>query len=417
MPERTRVDVFLHSFPLAVVVFSALWLACMTAIPAYSQNSVNGVASLAHTPPMGWASWNRYFCDYDEQTIRDQADSLVAAGMRDLGYRYVIIQECIARTRDANGNLVVDARRFPHGIGSLADYIHSRGLKAGIYTDVGPYTCFSKPRFQGSYNHEAQDAATFASWGIDLIEVDFCNKPEGHTGKELYERMAAGIRQTGRPMLLYICSWGKESPWEWAHGVAQLWRTSGDISYRKNHVRWKDIVQNFEANAEHAAFSAPGGWNDPDMLEVGNAGITTVEARSHFSMWVISAAPLWAGTDLTHMDPETRAIFTNREVIAVDQDPLGAGPRNVRREDGVEVWEKPLGVKSGGTKAVLLLNLSARPAKASIRWSDLGLMPNANVRDLWSHKDLGQFSDGYSVKVPPHGSVLIRVSGKSGEKS
>jgi len=365
---------------------------------------------------MGWASWNRYFCDYDEQTIRDQADALVATGMRDLGYRYVIIQECIARDRDANGNLVVDAKRFPHGIQPLADYIHSRGLKAGIYTDVGLYTCFPNPRFQGSFNHEAQDAATFASWGIDLIEVDFCNKPEGHTGRELYERMAAGIRQTGRPMLLYICSWGKESPWEWAHGVAQLWRTSGDISYRKNHVKWKDIVQNFEANAQHAAFNGPDSWNDPDMLEVGNAGITAVEARSHFSMWAISAAPLWAGTDLGHMDSETRAIFTNPEVIAVDQDPLGAGPSKVRGRDRVEVWEKPLGSKSGGTKAVLLLNLSRNPAEATIRWSDLGLMPNSSVRDLWSRKDLGQLSDGYSVKIPPHGSVLIKVSGKSGEK-
>lgn len=415
MRERSTVDAA-QTVLTAVVMFAALLLASVITVPAVCQDSASQIASLAPTPPMGWASWNRYFCDYDEQTIRDQADALVATGMRDLGYRYVIIQECIARDRDANGNLVVDTKRFPHGIATLADYIHSRGLKAGIYTDVGPYTCFADPRFQGSYNHEAQDAATFASWGIDLIEVDFCNKPEGHTGRELYERMAAGIRQTGRPMLLYICSWGKESPWEWAHGVAQLWRTSGDISYQKNHVSWKNIVGNFESNAQHAKFSGPGAWNDPDMLEVGNAGITAVEARSHFSMWVISDAPLWAGTDLTHMDREIRAIFTNPEVIAVDQDPLGAGPRKVRHRDGLETWEKPLGSKSGGTKAVLLLNLSRNPAKATIRWSDLGLMPNASVRDLWSRKDLGQFSDGYSVEMQPHGSILIKVFGKSGEK-
>jgi len=415
MRERARVHAA-QTARLAVVMFAALLLASVSAIPAVSQDSARRFASLAPTPPMGWASWNRYFCDYDEQTIRNQADALVATGMRDLGYRYVVIQECIARDRDENGNLVVDAKRFPHGIESLADYIHSRGLKAGIYTDVGPYTCFANPHFQGSYNHEAQDAATFASWGIDLIEVDFCNKPEGHTGRELYERMADGIRQTGRPMLLYICSWGKESPWEWAHGVAQLWRTSGDISYQKNHVNWKDIVQNFETNAQYAEFSVPGGWNDPDMLEVGNAGVTAVEARSHFSMWVISAAPLWAGTDLTHMDFQTRAIFTNPEVIAVDQDPLGAGPSNVQRKDGVEVWEKPLGSKSGGTKAVLLLNLSSRSAKATILWSDLGLMPNASVRDLWSRKDLGRFIEGYTIKLPKHGSVFIKVFGESGEK-
>jgi alpha-galactosidase len=363
---------------------------------------------------MGWASWNRYFCDYDEQTIRDQADALVTTGMRDLGYRYLIIQECIARGRDAIGNLVVDSTRFPHGLQALAEYIHSRGLKAGIYTDVGPYTCFAKPRYQGSYDHEDQDAATFAAWGIDLIEVDFCNKPEGHTGRELYSRMAAAIRRTGRPMLLYICSWGKEAPWEWGQGTAQLWRTDGDISYQKNHVKWTDIVRNFESNAQHADSNGPDSWNDPDMLEVGNAGITTVEARSHFSMWVISAAPLWAGTDLTHMDRETQAIFTNVEVIAVDQDPLGAGPIKVQSgKNGVEVWEKPLGSKSGGIKALLLLNLSRRGAIASVLWTELGLMPNASVRDLWSRKDLGQFADGYSGELPPHGSVLIKVSGVS----
>jgi len=219
-------------------------------------------------------------------------------------------------------------------------------------------------------------------------------------------------------MLLYICSWGKEAPWEWVPGTGQLWRTDGDISYRKNHVQWNDIVRNFESNAQHAAFNGPDSWNDPDMLEVGNPGITAVEARSHFSMWVISAAPLWAGTDLTHMDRETQAIFTNPEVIAVDQDSLGAGSSRVRfGKNAVEVWEKPLGSKNGGIKALLLLNLSRRRAVASVLWTDLGLMPNASVRDLWSRKDLGPFPDGYSVEIPPHGSILIKVSGKSRENS
>jgi len=412
MQDRER-DIPAHTaLRLPVLALAAILLAAASTIPVASE--VHGpVAILAPTPPMGWASWNRYFCDYDEQTIRDQSDALVATGMRDLGYRYVIIQECIAPDRNENGNLVVDAKRFPHGIQALVDYVHSRGLKAGIYTDVGSFTCFSNPRFQGSYNHEAQDAATFASWGIDLIEVDFCNKPEGHTGRELYERMAAGIREARRPMLLYICSWGEESPWEWQNGVGQLWRTSGDISYQKNHVNWKDIVQNFEANARHAAFNGPDSWNDPDMLEVGNAGINLVEAHSHFSMWVISAAPLWAGTDLAHMEPEIREVFTNPEVIAVDQDPLGSGPSNIQRAHGVEVWVKPLGNKSGETKAVLLLNLSHHHAKAAVQWIDLGLMPNASVRDLWTRKDLGQFGDGYATTIPPHGSILIKVSGRS----
>jgi hypothetical protein len=248
---------------------------------------------------------------------------------------------------------------------------------------------------------------------MDLIEVDFCNKPDDHSGKELYGRMAAGIRRTGRPMLLYICSWGKEAPWEWAKGVGQLWRTDEDISYQKNHVNWDDIVRNFKSNAQHAAVNGPDSWNDPDMLEVGNAGITPIEARSHFSMWAISAAPLLVGTDLTQMDWETHAILINPEVIAVDQDALGAGPiRTGDHKDGVEVWEKPLSGGCGGTKAVLLLNLASKKAIASVRWSDLRLRPNARVRDLWSRKDLGVFTDGYSVEIPPHGSVLLKVSGE-----
>jgi len=381
-------------------------------VPAIAQREQLALPGLAPTPPMGWASWNYYFCDYDEQTIRDQADALVSTGMRDLGYQYVIIQECIAPARDADGHLIPDAKRFPHGIPALVDYIHSRGLKAGIYTDVGPFTCFSATRYQGSYDHEQEDARTFASWGIDLIEVDFCNKPAGHKGKELYRRMAEAIRRTGRPMLLYVCSWGEEQPWEWAPGMAQLWRTTGDISFDPKRVAWKSIVHNFESNALHAAFTAPNSWNDPDMLEVGNSGLTPVESRTHFSMWAISAAPLWAGTDLNRMDAYTLATFTNPEVIAIDQDSLGAGIRRVKPESGgVEIWTKTLGRWSGGSQAVLLLNLASSERKAVLHWSDLGLMPDATVRDLWARQDLGRFPDGYSAEIPAHGSVLLKVSG------
>jgi len=375
--------------------------------------------TLAPTPPMGWANWNYYFCNYDERTLRDQADALVTSGMRDLGYQYLIIQECIAPTRDADGHVVPDPKRFPHGIPALVEYIHSRGLKAGIYTDVGPVTCFSTTHYQGSYDHEAEDARTFAAWGIDLIEVDFCNKPAGHTGKELYRRMAEGIRSTGRPMLLYVCSWGEEQPWEWAAGVAELWRTTEDISYDPNHVKWESVVRNFETNALHAAFTAPNSWNDPDMLEVGNGGLTSVESRTHFSMWVISAAPLWAGTDLTRMDPQTQATFTNPEVIAVDQDPLGAGPGRVKAESSeIEIWTKPLGTWSGASQALLLVNLASSAKTASLSWSTLGLLPDVALRDLWTRKDLGRFPDGYSVEIPAHGSMLLKLSGTpSGKKA
>jgi alpha-galactosidase len=378
---------------------------------------ISAPLNLAPTPPMGWASWNPFFCDYDAQTIRAQADALVSTGMRDLGYKYVLIQECIAPSRDAKGNLVVDPKRFPHGIGPLVDYIHSLDLKAGIYTDVGPYTCYNhpgKPRYMGSFGHEEQDAKTFASWGIDFVEMDYCNKPSGHTGKEIYTRMSAALRATGRPMVFYICSWGKEQPWEWAQGVAELWRTTGDISNVKDHADWNDVVRNFELNAQHSVFAAPNSWNDPDMLEVGNRSLTAREGRSHFSMWAISAAPLWAGTDLTRMNAATRATLTNHEAIAVDQDPLGAGPVRISGSGrtGAQVWAKPLGARTSGVDAVLLLNLTSSPKKISIRWSDLGLLPNAKVRDLWAHKELGTFANEYSATIPSHGSKLLKVSGE-----
>jgi alpha-galactosidase len=369
-------------------------------------------AGLSPTPPMGWASWNHFFCDYTDQTIRDQADALVSSGMRDLGYRYLLIQECIAPARDAAGSVLVDGKRFPHGMKDLVDYVHSRGLKAGIYTDIGPNTCAGKP-FQGSYGYEQQDANTFAAWGIDFIEMDYCNRPEGVTGRTIYERMAAAIQKTGRPMLFYICSWGNESPWTWAQGKAQLWRTEGDISPNKNRVDWTSVVKNFESNARHAVFSAANSWNDPDMMEVGNPGLTPDEAQTHFSMWVISAAPLWAGNDLTDMTDSIRSIYTNSEAIAIDQDPLGAGVSKVKEYgNGLEVWMKPLGTFGSGTDAVLLLNLTAAPAEVAVQWSDLELSGRAAVRDLCAHKELGEFRDGYKARIPAHGSVLLKVSGE-----
>lgn len=419
---------------MRVYVFSVCGLACQMFVaalafvmaagicevtPVDAQNQIQSVAAgpkssgLAPLPPMGWASWNHYFCDYNAQTIRDQADALVSSGMRDLGYKYVLIQECIAPTRDASGNLVVDAKRFPNGMKALVDYIHARGLKAGIYTDVGPYTCYPHPRYQGSYGHEEQDAKTFASWGIDLVEMDYCNKPAGHMGREIYTRMGRAIRHSGRPMVFYICSWGNERPWEWAQGIAQLWRTDFDISLERNHVDWSRMVRNFESNAQDSDFTAPNSWNDPDMLEVGIPGMDALEDQTHFSMWAISAAPLWAGADLTHMDAATRTILTNREAIAVDQDPLGAGVKKVSGTvDGPQVWAKPLESFTSGVKAVLLVSLGSVPANVSVKWSELGLEPNARVRDLWLHRNLGSFAAGYSALLPAHGSKLLRVSGQ-----
>ncbi len=399
-----------HSSPFAA--FALLLFLVAGCSLAFSQTGAVSQPGLAPTPPMGWASWNHYFCDYNDQSIRDQADALVSSGMRDLGYRYVLIQECLTLGRNADGSLIVDAKKFPHRMKALVDYVHSRGLKAGTYTDIGVNTCAGAP-YQGSYQHEKQDAATFAEWGMDFVEMDYCNRPEGVTGRSVYERMADAIQKTGRPMIFYICSQGSERPWTWAQGKAQLWRTDDDISGVKNHVEWPSVVKNFESNAAHAAFSAPNSWNDPDMIEVGNQGLTPAEAQTHFSMWVISAAPLWAGNDLTAMSEADRAIYTNAEAIAIDQDRLGAGATKVAESNnGIEVWVKPLGSIGSGVNVVMLLNLNAAPADATVQWGDLGLNGKVDVRDLWAHKEFGKIAGGYSTHLPAHGSVLLKVSGE-----
>jgi alpha-galactosidase len=411
--SRSAVQLCLTTLFIALCVTAPRAACAQQGRAASAMQNGSALSSLAPTPPMGWASWNHFFCDYNEQTIRAEADALVSSGMRDAGYKYVVIQECIARDRDAQGNLIVDSARFPSGMPALVAYIHRLGLKAGIYTDIGLHTCYPNPPYQGSYGHEQQDADTFAAWGMDFIEMDYCNRVEEHTGRWVYERMADAIKKTGRPMIFYICSWGNEQPWEWAQGKAQMWRTDFDISLEKNHVDWSRMVRNFESNAQHSVFSAPNSWNDPDMLEIGNPGLDDAEAQAQMSMWAISAAPLLAGADMTQIDAATRAMLTNKEVIAVDQDPLGAGPEKISGHvDGVEVWAKPLASKTSGIEAVLLLNLTASSENISVQWSDLGLLPQVKVRDLWAHKDLGIFPQKYLAQIPAHGAKLLKVSGR-----
>jgi len=405
--SRTR----LVSFFFLLGTLALPWLSQYGLAQSSPQKSA-AMSRLAPAPPMGWASWNHYFCDYDEKTIREQADALVSTGMRDAGYKYVIIQECIAPRRNTKGNLVVDSARFPSGIRELAAYIHKLGLKAGIYTDIGRNTCYPDPKYQGSYGHEQQDADTFAAWGIDLVEMDYCNRVETHSGRWVYERMAEAIKKTGRPMIFSLCSWGNEQPWEWAQGKAQMWRTDLDISFEKNHVEWDRVVRNFESSSAHSVFSGPESWNDADMLEIGNPGLSDTEAQAQMSMWAISPSPLLAGADLTHMSSRAVEIYMNREVLAVNQDALGAGAERIASAGpGLEVWAKVLGSRTSGEYAVLLLNSTEEPNPMEVHWTDLDLLPDARVRDLWSHKDVSTASDSYQAVVPAHGAVLLRVSG------
>lgn len=377
-------------------------------LSAVSAQGSTSVSELAPTPPMGWANWNSLGCHYDEGTIRAMADRLVSSGMRDAGYKYVIIQECIvpAGHRAADGTLLPDTKKFPSGIPALVAYIHAKGLKAGIYTDVGPETCAG---YEGSYGHEEQDAQTFASWGIDLIEEDFCHKPAHYTAAQLYTRMRDAIAHTGRPMLLYICNWGTELAWTWAPRLGNVWRSTGDVG-DPGHADWSNIVLNFEQNAFHAASGGPNHWSDPDMLEVGVPGISEVEERSLFSLWAISAAPLWAGNDLRTMSVQTLKILTNREVIAVDQDWLGQSATLISEEGpGLQVWARPL-VGAQSPKAVVLFNQNTEPMTMHLRWEDLGIYGPAAVRDLWAHRDLGVLPKEYTASVPAHGIVMLRIT-------
>ena len=393
----------------AATLLAATLLILVSAIGRASASE----SGLAMTPPMGWANWNSLGCQYDEGTIRAIADRLVSTGMRDDGYRYLTIQECIVPPghRAADGTLLPDPRKFPNGLPALVAYIHSKGLKAGIYTDLGPKTCAG---YEGSYQHEEQDARTFAAWGIDLIEEDFCYKPAGYTAAQLYTRMRDAIAHTGRPMLFYICNWGRELAWTWAPGLSNAWRSTGDVG-DPGHADWDRILRNFDQNAFHAASGGRNHWSDPDMLEVGVPGISQSEEQSVFSLWAMSAAPLWAGNDLVKMTPQTQQVLMNSDVIAVDQDPLGQPATLVLEDDpGLQVWARPLEGKHS-PQAILLFNRSAQSAKMQVQWEELGIYGSAAVRDLWSHRDLGVLLKGYEAQVPAHGVVMIRVEPQPGK--
>src|SRR5437899_3306383 len=325
-------------------------------------------ANLALTPPMGWNSWNKFACNVSEDMIKGMADAVVKSGMKDAGYIYVNIDDCWQVSRDANANIVVDPQRFPHGMKAVGDYIHSLGLKFGVYSDAGSQTCAGRP---GGLGHEYQDAILYAAWGVDYLKYDWCHTTT-QEAKASYANIRAALNATGRPIVLSICEWGTAKPWLWGKEVGgNLWRTTGDISdiwqgKDKHHLGVVDILD-LQDGLE--SYAGPGHWNDPDMLEVGNGGMTTTEYRSHFSLWCILAAPLIAGNDIRSMSPEIAEILKNKEVIAVDQDPLGMQGRRVRREGELEVWSRQL---ADGSRAVVLLNRGTTESKISVTWSDIG---------------------------------------------
>src|SRR2546421_4360317 len=362
---------------------------------------------LARTPPMGWNSWNKFGCNVSEQLIKEVADALVSTGMRDAGYQYVVIDDCWQVGRDPQGNIIADTQRFPSGMKALADYVHAKGLKFGIYSDAGTQTCAKRP---GSRGYEFQDARQYAAWGVDYLKYDWCSTTT-QNAQASYSIMRDALAQTGRPIVFSLCEWGTAKPWLWARDVGNLWRTTGDIQDCWDCRRdWggMGVVHIIDLQDGLEAYAGPGHWNDPDMLEVGNGGMTPTEYRAHFSLWCILAAALIAGNDVRHMPPETAEILLNREVIAIDQDALGVQGRRVKREGDGDVWAKQL---ADGGRAVALLNRSTTPHEMSVSWTEIGY-PNelsATVRDLWAKKDLGKRTGSFAATVPGHGVAMIKI--------
>jgi alpha-galactosidase len=358
---------------------------------------------------MGWNSWNKFGCDIDEAKIRATADSLASNGMKEAGYEYLVIDDCWQTSRDEHGDIVADPKKFPSGIKALADYVHSKGLKFGIYSDSGEATCQGRP---GSRGREFQDAASYARWGVDYLKYDWCNT-ENVNAIDAYDTMAGALRATGRPIVFSICEWGQNKPWTWARQIGgNLWRTTPDIwdSFERtgHYGEWLSVLDIAEREADLDRFAGPGHWNDPDMLEVGNGGMTDAENRTHFGLWAMLAAPLMAGNDLTRMSKETLSILTAREIIAIDQDKLGKQARRYFKSPAEQVWKKPL---STGATALMFINTSGAPRKVSARFADLDLPGDRTfeVRDAWAGTSLAPMSGEISVELQPHASAIYVV--------
>jgi alpha-galactosidase len=386
-------------------IFAAAVLLVTAYIPALAQSTI------AATPPMGWNSWNHFAGRVTDADVRAAADALVSTGMRDAGYIYVNIDDTWEGQRDAQGNIQTNSK-FPD-MKALADYVHSKGLKIGIYSSPGPKTCAG---YEGSYQHEEQDAKSYAAWGIDYLKYDLCGfrdimraKAAGDPGeafamqKAAYEKMHKALAATGRPIVFSLCQYGWSDVWKWGADVGgNLWRTTGDIS-----DRYASMVQIGFSQAGLSKYAGPGHWNDPDMLEVGNGGMTEDQYRQHMTLWVILAAPLLAGNDLSKMTPSTLALLTNKEVIAVDQDPLGKQGDRVSASGLSEIWAKPL---TGDAKAVALFNRADAPAAITLQLREVGFGDNAKLRDLWQGREVAAANGAYTVTVPAYGAVLLKVS-------
>lgn len=403
-------------FVALVAALSALLLAA----PAAARKA----EGLALTPPMGWNSWNHYGCNIDETLIKRTADAIVASGLRDAGYVYVNLDDCWHGERDAQGMIQPDPQRFPSGMKALGDYLHARGLKFGIYSDAGEKTCAGRP---GSQGHEFQDARQYAAWGVDYVKYDWCNTGSGlaqRNPREAYSTMSRAITASGRPMILSICEWGDNQPWLWGKEYGHLWRTTGDITNcwdcELGHGNWLShgVLRILDRQVPLREYSGPDGWNDPDMMEVGNLA-SVAENRSHFAMWAMLSAPLIMGTDVPGMTSETRAILTNQRLIGIDQDPLGIPAMRWRAYDDYDIWAKPL---ADDRWAIALLNRSDREQRIAIEWAKGELRDDMHGRDpqfatrtytlenAWTGKTEGTTETLLERRVAPRDTLVFTLT-------
>jgi len=362
---------------------------------------------LALTPPMGWYPWNEFGQDpQNEKLIKEIANALIRSGMKDAGYAYVGPDEGRCFSRSADGKLTPNLAGYPSGLRGLGEYIHQRGLKYALYTDAGTHTC--SKAMPGTKDHEVEDMAAFAAWRADYVKIDWCNT-EGQNPAQSYTKLGEAQIAAGRPIVFSLCSWGKGEPWKWAASVGHLWRTTGDIC-GPGKADWSAAMRNTAANEKLYAAAGPGHWNDPDMLITGMDGLSETQNRSFFSLWCMMAAPLMAGNDLRKMTASTIEILTNREAIAINQDPLGIQGHIVRKEGRAEIWAaKRL---FDGSQAVLVFNSGTAPAQVHVTWADIGSAESAAlyVRNLWTHQTTGPESGGTTVTVPPGDVALLHIS-------
>lgn len=401
-----------------IVLVIAAWCICV------SQVHAKKFEQLADTPPMGWNSWNTFACDINEDLIKDMANVMVASGMKDAGYEYINIDDCWHGERDENGFIQVDKKRFPSGMKALADYVHAKGLKLGIYSDAGDKTCGGKP---GSNGFEYQDALQYSRWGVDYLKYDWCNT-ENLNAEGAYRTMRDALFAAKRPIVLSICEWGDNKPWLWGKEMGHLWRTTGDIidcwDCEVDHGTWSSwgIMRILDMQDGLRNYAGPGHWNDPDMMEVGNA-MSVNEDRAHFSIWAMLAAPLIAGNDLRDMSEEAKAILTNKDIIAVNQDKLGVQAFKYKVENDIEYWFKPLADKSW---AMMILNRGEKSKTINFNWKKEAVIDpyfpikgnkyktdfknsRYQITDLWGNNSVGTTNKILSAKVPSHDVLVYRL--------